>query len=351
MNMKKIRFGITGSGYMARTHAEAIKRLAPAAELVAIWGGSRAPGLAQQYAAACEPTVEALMRRTDIDAVVIATPHHLHTLETLLALETGKHALIEKPMATTVADCDRMLEVAARQGLVLATGYNLRFRNNPLRLRELVAENALGRLLTLQISQLYNLGDNTGNFGGTSYAWLNLPENIGNIIDGLPHAVDLIRWMTGAEPTTVAAICRTFLPKRPPQVDDTTVGFVEFSNGLLCSVNTSCALPAPYPAQDCNMRIVGSRAVVDFDAYGEVHIGDEQGWRLVTKQPAVGWATPDTAFGDVRMKAYCNQMQSFIDGIHGKPMQAGSGRDGRAGVAVSLAMIESSRQRRWIELS
>ena len=73
--MKKIRFGITGSGYMGRTHAEAIKQLGSTAELVAIWGGTRAPGLAERYGAVAESSLEALMQRGDIDAIVISTPH------------------------------------------------------------------------------------------------------------------------------------------------------------------------------------------------------------------------------------------------------------------------------------
>ena len=72
--MAKIRFGITGSGYMARTHAEAIKYLDARASLVALWGGSRAPGLAERYGIAQEQTVEALARRSDIDAIVVTTP-------------------------------------------------------------------------------------------------------------------------------------------------------------------------------------------------------------------------------------------------------------------------------------
>ena len=64
--MKKIRFGITGSGYMGRTHAEAIKHLSSVAELVAIWGGTRAAGLAQKLGAVCEPTLESLVARRKI---------------------------------------------------------------------------------------------------------------------------------------------------------------------------------------------------------------------------------------------------------------------------------------------
>ena len=115
--MQAVRFGITGSGYMARTHAESIRRLGSLAKLVAIWGGSRAPDLAARFGVDNEATVEGLARRPDIDAIVVTTPHQVHVRDTLLALEAGKHVLVEKPMATTLEDCDRMAETAARRGL------------------------------------------------------------------------------------------------------------------------------------------------------------------------------------------------------------------------------------------
>ena len=104
--MKKIRFGILGSGYMGRTHAEAVRRL-PNAELVAVHGGTRAPGLAERYGIAFEADKAALLQRRDIDAIVVTTPHHVHVDETLAAFAQGKHVLVEKPLATSVADCDR----------------------------------------------------------------------------------------------------------------------------------------------------------------------------------------------------------------------------------------------------
>src|ERR1700722_16178018 len=198
---------------MARTHAEAVKRIGADAGLVAIWGGSRAPGLAASYGAACESSMEALMRRTDIDAAVITTPHNLHLGEALAALETGKHILVEKPMATTVADCDRMLEAAARRGLVVATAYNGRFRNNGIRARELMAANAIGRGHTMHLSVIEDLytAFNTGGFAGRKL-WFFEPVNVGYVIDGLPHAIDLMRWITGAEVRSAAGFSRTFTP-------------------------------------------------------------------------------------------------------------------------------------------
>ena len=95
-----IRVGVTGSGFMGRTHVEAARR-APGAEIVAVAGGRRAEQLAADYEIDCDESAETMIRRSDIDAVVITTPHHVHIEETLLAAEHGKHALVEKPLATS----------------------------------------------------------------------------------------------------------------------------------------------------------------------------------------------------------------------------------------------------------
>ena len=350
--MKKIRFGITGSGYMGRTHAEAIKHHEAIASLVAVWGGSRAPGLAEHFGIACEQTVEALARRPDIDAIVVTTPHHMHIKEVMMALEAGKHVLVEKPMATTLEDCDRMLETAARHNLVLAVAYNLRFRDLPLRARELIAANAIGRVTDMHLTFFVDIevfkSDNIG--GKNKMAWMQMPENVGFVIDGLPLVFDLMFWVTGGKVRSVAGFCRTFLPDS--QVEDTTAGIMEFSSGAICTVNTSRAVPGPYPREYSRYSIIGTAGLLDLDPFGELHISDRKdGWRLVATQPKVGWDSADTAFGDVRMKAYRAQIHSFIDGIQGKPMSAGSGAEGRAGMAACLGMLTSSREHRLVDLA
>ena len=346
--MPKIRFGFTGSGYMARTHAEAVKHLDEIASLVAVWGGTRAPGFAQRFGIDCEASVEALTRRSDIDAIVISTPHHTHVHEAMLALEAGKHVLIEKPMATTVEDCDRMLEAAQRRGLVIAMGYTGRFRNNPPRARELIASGAIGRVQSLHFSFYEDLGL-AGNFGDTKLTWLNSPESIGYVMDGLPHGIDLMRWFTGAEVMTVAGFSRTFLPKRP--LEDSNVGILELSNGAIGSINTTCAAAGPYPSQHGRLSIVGSEGSIDLDPTGDLYLSNRRdGWRLVTTQPALNFDDPELAYKTPRMLAYYAQIQSFIDGIHGKPMTAGNGVDGREAVAACLAVLTSAREGRLVRL-
>ncbi len=346
--MKKIRFGITGSGYMGRTHAEAIRYNSSSADLVAIWGGSRASGLAQQYGAAFEPTLEGLMRRPDVDAVVIATPHQMHFKEVMLALEAGKHVLIEKPMATKVEDCDQMLAVAAKHGLITAVAHNLRFRINLPRMRELITAGAIGKVQSMHYSMIRQLA-NAGNFGGNKMGWINQPETIGFVIDGLPHGIDAIRWATGAEVTRVAGFSRTYTPDRP--IEDTTVGIMEFSNGAICSVHTTIASHGDYNGEMARLMVCGSKGSLDMDGFGDLHMTDrKKGWRLVSNQPPVMADDPESAYKVGRMQAFYNQIQSFIDGLNGKPSQVATGADGRAGLAACLAMLTSSQSGRVVEL-
>jgi predicted dehydrogenase len=347
--MRKIRFGITGSGYMGRTHAEAIVKLTSTAELVAVWGGTRAPGFAKRFGIDLESSAESLANRKDIDAIIVTTPHHCHIAESMFALEAGKHLLIEKPMCTTVEDCDKILAAAKRRNLTIAIGYTGRFRVNPPKAKELIDAGAIGKVQSIHFSFFEDLAP-AGNFGETKLTWLSMPESIGFIVDGLPHGIDLIRWFTGAEFTTVAGFCRNYIPNRP--LEDSDVGIMELSNGAICSVNTTCALAGPYPRERARLSIVGSEGSIDLDPIGELRLSNRKdGWKLISTQPELGFDDPERAFKEPRMLAYYAQMQSFIDGIHGKPMVAGNGKDGREAVAVCLAMLQSTKERRMIDLA
>jgi len=132
-------------------------------------------------------------------------------------------------------------------------------------------------------------------------------------------------------------------------VEETTMALFELSTGAICSLFSSRALPAPsFPGEDFRIRIVGSKGLLDLDPYGELKLSDEQGWRLVSQQPPVKHEGADTAFADVRMQTYCDQMQAFISAIEDRPSQVGTGEDGRAAVAAVVAMLKSSADQCWI---
>ena len=127
---EQLRYGILGSGFMGRTHAEAIRHL-PNASLSAVACGRRAEQLASEYGAALCASAEELIARDDVDAVIVATPQFVHAEQALAAAAAGKHLFIEKPMATTVADCDAILAACAAGDLSLSVGYQQRYRIVP----------------------------------------------------------------------------------------------------------------------------------------------------------------------------------------------------------------------------
>lgn len=346
--MKKIRFGITGSGYMGRTHAEAILNNQDTSELVAIWGGSRAGDLAQRYGVACEPTLEALMKRKDIDAIVITTPHFTHHREAMLALETGKHCLIEKPMTQRVDHCDDIIASARQRGLTIAVAHNLRYRINLPVMRRIIRSGAIGRVQSMHFSMIRQLAV-VGNFGGNKTGWVNSPESIGFVIDALPHGIDAMRWATGEQFKRAAGFSKTFSPGRP--IEDTTVGIFETSGGAVCTVHTTQASHGEFHGEMAHLQIIGSKGSLDMDGFGKLHQTDrEQGWRLVAEQPPVMADDPESAYKIGRMLAFNNQIAGFIDYVQGKPSDIATGEDGRAGLAASLALMTSSAEGRVVDV-
>ncbi len=352
--MTQIRFGIIGSGYMGRTHTEAIAQLGKPACLVAVAGGRRAADLARDFGMTHEPSTEALIDRSDIDAIVITTPHHLHADTAVRALTGGKHVLVEKPLATSLADVDRMIAAAQTANRVLATGYHQRFRPNNRAACEIIRGGSLGRLETVLVSMPSPKVTGVSSFG-SDWAWWNDPASVGHMINALPHAIDLLRWSTGREISSVTALCRTFLPD--VIVEDTTLALAEFTGGPIASFYSSRALPGTiFPGEAFRCRFVGSQGLMDLDPYDELRVADESGtWKTVSKQPAVGYDNANTAFGPARMQAYRDQISAFLTAIGQTGMPAtlppvGTAEDGRAAIAVCMAMLESSKDRRWVNL-
>lgn len=331
---------------MGRTHAEAVRR-ADDAELVAVAQGSRAEGLAKRYDVAWEADAAALLRRPDVDAVIISTPHHLHADAGVAAMQAGKHVLIEKPLATTLVDCDRLAEAATAHDRVLAVGYHQRFRYNNRMACDWIRNGRMGKLTVAQVSMpMFASKIQTGGFGG-DWAWWNDPKSVGHLFNSVPHAIDLLRWFTGTEVATVSAFCRTLLPDVP--VEDTTLTMFEMSGGTMGSLFSSRALPAPsFPGEDFRFRLMGESGLLDLDPTHQLLASDAAGWRTIATQARINHEGADTAFGDVRMQAYRDQISAFIDAVRGIPSEVGRWADGRAGVAACVAMLESSDQRRWV---
>lgn len=348
--MSQFRIGIIGSGFMGLTHAAAVDAT-DGCTLVAISGGRRAPGLAAQHGVEHIEDPSSLIERTDFDAIIVTTPHHLHVRDTLHAFDTGKHVLVEKPMATSVADCDAMIDAASAAGKVLAVGFQQRFRKNNREAKRLIEAGALGDLMLAHVAMLPSMQPmlaDPGFAGG--WAWWRDPRSLGHVINAGPHAVDLLRWAFGVEVQTVSALCRTF--QRDAHVEDTTAALLALSNGAVCSFNSSLMAPAPsFPGEEFRFRFIGANSVMDLDPYSELRISNAGKLETVSTQETLGHQSSNTLTNPVRMAAYNRQMAEFVRAMSGEASEIATGQDGRASVAACLAMLESSSTGSVVRLS
>lgn len=203
-----MRFGLIGYGLWGRHHATAIVS-APGATLAAIACASEATAAA---AARDFPSVpvdlgyRALLARPDVDAVAIVVPNHLHAAVGVAALEAGKDVLLEKPMATTVEDCDRLLAAARASGRVLTVGHELRLSAQYGRVKDLIDAGEIGVPQYVSFS-LFRFPFRPGSGG-----WRYDAARVGSwILEEPVHFFDFVMWYFDGvgDPLSVLALGNT----------------------------------------------------------------------------------------------------------------------------------------------
>ncbi|NLX21786.1 MAG: Gfo/Idh/MocA family oxidoreductase [Phycisphaerae bacterium] len=340
--MSKIGIGIIGSGFMGRTYAETISRYCSRAKLRAVACGSRAGQLAQDYGVPLESSAEALIARDDVAAVFIATPHHLHAEQALAAAAAGKHILLEKPMACTVADCDAIIEACRSANAWCTIAFSQRTRQCNIKAKQLIDDGVIGRILQMQELSLVATG-----LAGLP-KWQSDSENLGTLFGHAIHNFDRIRWFTGSEIRTVYAKCGSIEPGT--RVEGTSMVLMSLTDGATAHLWESFQVPKPsFPRAQFGTWIIGERGLIDLDAYGELRVAMDGQWKVEATQAPIDWA--GKGFLDpVRLESYTLQCQDFIDAIADRRPPAVTGWDGRQAVAAALACYESSRTGKEIVL-
>lgn len=208
----RIRMGIIGCG-AGRFHAQHYASMADV-ELVALAGldQDRCYEIAAQHnipKVYCD--YKELLAQPDIDGVSIAVPNHLHAPMTIAALEAGKHVLVEKPLATSVAEGEAMAEVAARTGRVLMVVFNYRFRSDSQTLKRHVEAGNLGDIYFVRAGWLRHQG-----IPGGAEGWFTDEARSGGgcLIDLGVHMLDLALWFMG-NPRVLSVSAATFAALGP----------------------------------------------------------------------------------------------------------------------------------------
>jgi myo-inositol 2-dehydrogenase/D-chiro-inositol 1-dehydrogenase len=199
-----MRFGLVGFGAWGKLHAEAIRK-APGAELAAIACASEASAQAARQAypqARVDRDWRALVADPSLEAVDIVVPNHLHAEIAIAALDAGKDVLLEKPMASTIADCDQILAAVRRTGRVLSVGHEFRISTQWGFIKRLIEAGEIGELLYANVS-LFRFPYRQGS-GGWRYGL----DTVGSwILEEPVHFFDMLMWWFAGEgdPASVQA--------------------------------------------------------------------------------------------------------------------------------------------------
>ncbi len=225
--MGTIRVGVLGFGFIGNLHSKAVANT-DGMELAGVW--TRHDGTAEKYAQAFPggrlfDSIEALATSPDVDAVVVGLPNSLHFETTTMALNSGKHVLVEKPMAMNGGEARKMADLAVQKGLSLMVGHMWRFDREFQAVREVVVEGKIGNIVK---TKGYGIHENWGPTG-----WFVEPELAGGgaLIDMGVHALDSVRYLIG-DPRPVRVFATIGTHYGDYQVDDTGILMVVWDNGV-----------------------------------------------------------------------------------------------------------------------
>ncbi len=200
-----MRFGLIGYGLWGKHHAQAIRK-ALGATLAAIACSSSETEAAAKVDFPGVPVFRGyrnLLEAADLDAVDIVVPNHLHAEIGIAALEAGKDVLLEKPMALSVQECDRLIQAASRHGRVLTIGHEFRLSTQWGRLKALIEAGEIGEPLYALVS-LFRFPYRQGSGG-----WRYSPATVGSwTLEEPVHFFDALMWYfeKWGDPTSILTV-------------------------------------------------------------------------------------------------------------------------------------------------
>jgi len=171
-------------------------------------------------------TLEEMVRSPNVDAVYIATPHEMHARHTIIAAEHRKHVIVEKPMALSIDECERMNEAAEKNGIKLLCGHTHSFDPPIRKMREIIKSGELGKV---RMIHTWNYND----FMVRPYTDKDLEASHGVVLNQGPHQVDIVRLLGGGMVRSVRAMSGKWDPTRP---EGAHTCYLEFEDGLPATV-------------------------------------------------------------------------------------------------------------------
>jgi len=231
--MKKYKVGIVGLGKVAHLHAQALKEIENAEFSAGCSRSSRkAESFCSEYGASPYDNITHMVKGEELDLVIICTPHPNHVEPTNEAFQAGAHVLVEKPLASSLQDCDAMIEAGRKANLKLGVISQRRWYPPTLRVKEAIDEGKIGKPVLATINMLgwrdeayYQSDDWRGSWD---------KEGGGVMVNQAPHQLDLFCWLMGPIDEVYGYWANLNHPYI--EVEDTALAIVKFKSGAIGNI-------------------------------------------------------------------------------------------------------------------
>jgi len=310
---KTLNVGIVGLGWVAGAHIETLK-LVDGINVAAVCSRRKLDPVALEAQFGQPLKVynqyDKMLKDDRIDVIDICTPHPLHPSQVISAAKTGKHLIIEKPLAIDWPNAKKMRQAIKRSGVNVCVCFECRFSQHFQMIRSIIDKGLLGRLHYGEVDYYHGIGPWYGQ-----YSW-NIKKDLGgsSLLTAGCHALDALLMFMDSKVTEVTSYHTqsSAKPFKPYEYPTTSVTILNFADGRIAKVTSCIDCLQPY--------------------YFHVHLVGSEGSLLdnrFTSQKLKGlskdnWSTLQTSLidsGDVGHHPYLPQFQAFVDAVRqGKPM-------------------------------
>ena len=301
-----LKFGVAGVGVMGRNHARVASEMREF-DLTTVFDPDAvvADGVAAAYEAAPVTTAQAFID-AGLDAAVVATPNRFHAEIGVALLEKGVHVLVEKPIAATVADAQRMIDAAKANDRVLMVGQVERFNPAVDTVKRAVADD---EIISIQVTRVGPFPPRMGE--------------VGVVIDLAVHDIDIIRHLTGSEIVEV----QPQLARTRAEREDTALLQFRLDNGVIAHITTNWV--TPYKTRTLQVATKTKFIVAD----------------LITRQVTEYFGQqPDGSYSTRMLNSWPaeplrKELEAFARAIHTGETPAVTGEDGLRNLEVALRCL------------
>lgn len=353
--MHKLKFAIIGCGYISTNHIRAIIDNFEDAELISVCDllKNRAELKADEYVKKAEenhlivkrPTVfndyREMLKKENIDTCAICTISGYRTKISLYCMELKKNVLVEKPMAISTMDADRMIKAAEKNKVKLAVCYQNRFRPTIQKLRQAIEEGRFGRIIAGTARILWNRNKDYYNQAKWRGTW---KLDGGCLINQCTHNIDLLQWMMGSEIDSVFGQTANYLHPYN-EAEDYGSLIIRFKNGSIGNIEgTVCIYPKNLEE---TLTIIGEKGTV---VIGGLALNKIKVWDFKDNKESLEQVQKrcDTEIKNAYGSGHTPIYKNFINAIRKDSVPLIDGYEGKKSLSIVLMAYKSQKYSRVI---